>query len=99
MSKRELIIALVITFIVVMLWITSDVYHARTQNITDQPSADILEPVDPNFDTSVLTQPSPSPLPVLTPPPSAPSPTPTFRPSPSFSTPVSSTSAQPSPLL
>src|SRR5438270_10237607 len=93
MSKREFVIAVIITCIVILAWIASDIYHAKTQQSIDQPSADLLEPVDPNFDLSVLNQQSPTLPPVAQPAPSS-TPTPSLSPSPS-----PSPSITPSPTL
>lgn len=54
MEKKEFVLVIIFTFVVVMIWIASDIYHTHS-NITISPKLkQTLEPVDPNFDTATL---------------------------------------------
>lgn len=54
MNKKELVIVLVITFLVVIIWVISDIIHQRSQ-ITIKPELqEASEPLDPAFDVSTL---------------------------------------------
>lgn len=110
MVKKELIIILVATFIVVMAWIVFDIIHSIKSKRTVSPDLQTaLEPIDPNFDTVTLdtiSKLSLTPLiiqPIIVPT-QAPTPAPTLAPTPKPSptpsplpTPVSSSSPLPSP--
>src|SRR5687768_3242420 len=93
MSKKGWIIVLIMTFIVLILWVATDIYLTRPQTPADDRLKKALEPLDPNLDLSPLKQldqdqkslnsqalVAPSPTPVPSP---SPSPLPSLTPSPS----------------
>ncbi len=54
MSKKEFITILAITLIVIIVWVTSDLVHTRS-NSKDLPDVQkYLEPLEPNFDKQTL---------------------------------------------
>jgi hypothetical protein len=93
MSKKELVIILIITFIVIIIWVVSDIFHSKPSVPLDPKLETILEPVDPNFDQETLAKLKnislKSPPPIST----KPNPTPTPLPRPSSSPIESSSSA------
>ena len=54
MNKREWLIAAVLTFITLVSWVVFDIIH--TQQAVEIPPEvqEVLEPLDPNFNTQVL---------------------------------------------
>lgn len=68
MNKKEFIIILTSTFIAIMVWIVSDIYHTKASIPIDPKLQKILDPVDPNFDSETLkliqNPPVASPLPI-----------------------------------
>ena len=105
MRKKEFISVLVITLVVVVVWVISDLIHTHSasQNLPDVKA--YLDPVDPSFDQQTLSKinnlstPAPAPTagPLFTPGPSAsPSPIPLFTPAPlPTASPIASASASP----
>jgi len=87
MKKREFITVLVITLIVVVVWVVSDLVHTKSsaQGLPDVKN--YTDPVDPNFDQDTLNKisslstpaPAPSGAPVAT---AAPTASPSATPSP-----------------
>lgn len=56
MSRKEFIVVLIITFIVVIIWIIADIIHTQP-SVTKDPKIDkLIEPLNPNFDESVTNQ-------------------------------------------
>lgn len=89
MSKREFVVILVITLIVVAVWVVSDLVHTRS---TSQSLPDVKgysDSVDPQFDKDVLGKISslatPAPAPSGAPPVASPSPVLSPSPSPKAS--------------
>ncbi len=54
MNKKEFIIILTSTFIAVMVWIASDIYHTKSSVPLDPKLQTILDPVEPNLDSETL---------------------------------------------
>ena len=56
MNTKEFIVLLITTFVVVIVWIASDIYHTKA-NIPILPTLQqALEPLDPNLDKATLDQ-------------------------------------------
>lgn len=56
MNKKESVIVLIITFVVVVIWIISDVWHTQSSEPLDAKIPKLLEPFDPNFDMETVNQ-------------------------------------------
>lgn len=54
MTKKEWLIAAIITFVSIIAWLAFDVIHTRSKVEIPQKIQDVLEPVNPNFDTQGL---------------------------------------------
>lgn len=54
MTKKQWLIAAILTFITICIWVTSDILHARSQVEIPSNLQQIIEPIDPNFDTQGL---------------------------------------------
>lgn len=54
MTRKEWLIAAMITFFSIMAWMVFDVIHTRSKVEIPQKIQDVLEPVNPNFDTQAL---------------------------------------------
>lgn len=54
MSGRQFLYILIATLITVLLWITSDILHTRSQTDVSTPVQDVLDPVDTTFDQEVI---------------------------------------------
>lgn len=56
MNKKEFVIILTFTFIVVMIWIASEVIHARPSPPVNEKIKILIDPIDPNFDATTLSK-------------------------------------------
>lgn len=54
MNKKEFIVILIITFLVIMVWIIAEIIHSKPSVSVDPKLKQLLDPIDPNFDTSTL---------------------------------------------
>lgn len=54
MNRKEFVIILIITFLVIMVWIVAEIIHSKPSVSTDSKLQGLLDPVDPNFDQSIL---------------------------------------------
>lgn len=54
MNKKEFMIILIITFFVIMVWIIAEIIHSKPSVPVDPKLQQLLDPIDPNFDTSTL---------------------------------------------
>ena len=56
MSKKELLIAAIFTFITIAAWVIFDIIHARAQVEIPQKTKEVMEPISPDFNTQVLQE-------------------------------------------
>lgn len=56
MNRKEFVVVLIFTFIVIVIWIIADIIYAEPSITVDPRVQKLLEPVDPTFDTSILEQ-------------------------------------------
>ncbi len=54
MTKKEILIISIATFVTICAWVVFDVIHARSKVEISQKTQEIIEPLSPNFDLSVL---------------------------------------------
>ncbi len=54
MTKKELLIAAVLTFITVFAWTIFNALHARAKVEVSPKVQEIIEPINPNFNTQSL---------------------------------------------
>ena len=54
MSNKDLLILSILTFITVVVWILSDVYHAATTSTITPLEKKLIEPLKPSFDQEVI---------------------------------------------
>lgn len=54
MTRKEWFIAVILTFVTICAWVIFDIIHARSQVEIPTNLQNLTEPVDPNFNTSVL---------------------------------------------
>lgn len=54
MNKKEWLIAVILTFITFCAWVVFDIVHTRKQVEIPSNLQNLIEPIDPNFNTSVL---------------------------------------------
>lgn len=54
MSKKEWLIAAIFTFITILAWVVFDTIHARSKIEISPKVQELIEPVDPNFNTRSL---------------------------------------------
>lgn len=57
MNRKEWLVAIIIIFITICVWVISDILHTRAKVGTPQAIQEILEPINPDFDTAVLETP------------------------------------------
>lgn len=53
MSKKWLIIG-ILTFLTICAWVVSDILHSRASVEIPPETQTVIEPIDPNFNTSVI---------------------------------------------
>lgn len=54
MNRKEFLFLIVATFIVIMIWVTSDIIHTHSSIVIDSKLQETLEDVNPNFDSNTL---------------------------------------------
>ncbi len=54
MTRKEWLIAAILTLVTVLAWVVFDILHTRSQVEIPQKIQEVLEPVNPEFDTSNL---------------------------------------------
>ena len=56
MNRKEFVVVLVLTFIVIIIWIITDIIHTRPSVEVDPKVQNIIEPISPDFDQETLKQ-------------------------------------------
>ena len=56
MNRKELLIAVILTFITISAWVIFDIIHTRQQVEISPQLKQIIEPVDPQFDLKALEE-------------------------------------------
>lgn len=54
MTRREWYIAVILTFLTICAWVVFDIIHTSKQVEIPTNLQNLIEPIDPNFNTSVL---------------------------------------------
>lgn len=54
MTKKELFIIVIATFITILAWATFDILHTRANVEISPELQQVIEPLDPNFDTEAI---------------------------------------------
>lgn len=54
MTKKQWLVAAILTFITICAWVAFDILHARSQVEISPKLQDIIEPLSPDFDISGL---------------------------------------------
>lgn len=54
MTKKEWLIAAILTFITILAWVTFDILHARAKIEITPKVQEIIEPINPNFNIQSL---------------------------------------------
>lgn len=57
MSRKEWLIAAILTLITICAWVVFDIIHARSQVEIPPKLQQVIEPIDPNFNTESLSAP------------------------------------------
>ncbi|MBI2017558.1 hypothetical protein HYS92_00760 [Candidatus Daviesbacteria bacterium] len=53
-TKKEWLIATILTFITVCAWVIFDILHTRSQVEIPPNLQQVIEPINPNFETAVF---------------------------------------------
>lgn len=53
-SKKEFVIILAITFVVIMVWIIADIAHSRPNKTLNPRIQTLIQPIEVNFDTETV---------------------------------------------
>lgn len=56
MTRKEWLIATILTFITICAWVIFDILHTRAQVEISPKIQEIIEPVNPEFNTSGIEQ-------------------------------------------
>ncbi|MBI2040159.1 hypothetical protein HYT18_03730 [Candidatus Microgenomates bacterium] len=54
MTRKEWLIAVIFTFITIIAWVAFDIIHTSSQVEIPTDIQQLIEPLNPNLDTSVL---------------------------------------------
>lgn len=54
MTKKEWLIAVIITFITICAWVVFNILHTKTKVEIPTKIQEIIEPINPEFNTEVL---------------------------------------------
>ena len=54
MNKKQWLIATILTFLTICAWVVFDILHTRAKIEIPPKTQEIIEPISPDFDTSVL---------------------------------------------
>ena len=54
MTKKEWLIAAILTFVTIVAWVVFDILHTRAQVEISPKLQEVIEPIDPNFNTKSL---------------------------------------------
>ena len=54
MTKKEWLVAVIITFITICAWVVFDIYHARSQVEIPPKTKEVIEPINPELNTGAL---------------------------------------------
>ncbi len=54
MTKKEWLIAAVLTFITILAWVIADVIHTRSEVQISQKLQEVIEPISPDFNIQNL---------------------------------------------
>lgn len=54
MNKKQWLIATILTFITICAWVIFDIVHVRSQVEISPKLQEVIEPIDPNFNTGNL---------------------------------------------
>ncbi len=54
MTRKELLIAAILTFVIILAWVVSDIIHERTKVEIPTNLQQDIEPISPDFDTKAL---------------------------------------------
>lgn len=54
MTRKEWLIAAVLTFITILAWVVFDILHTRAKVEIPQQQEEVIEPISPDFNTKGL---------------------------------------------
>lgn len=54
MTKKEWLIAAILTLVTIVAWVIFDILHTRAQVEISPKLQEIIEPINPNFNTKAL---------------------------------------------
>lgn len=54
MTRKEWLIAAILTFVTICAWVIFDILHTRAQVEIPQKLQEVIEPISPDFDTKAL---------------------------------------------
>lgn len=54
MTRKEWLIAAILTFVTLCAWVIFDILHTRAQVEISPKLQEVIEPIDPNFNTKIL---------------------------------------------
>lgn len=54
MTRKEWLVAAILTFMTICAWVIFDILHTRAQVEIPQKLQEVIEPISPDFDTKAL---------------------------------------------
>lgn len=54
MTRKEWLIAAIMTLVTIVAWVTTDIIHTRSEVQIPQKLQEVIEPIDPNFNIESL---------------------------------------------
>lgn len=56
MNRKEFLVVAIATLITVIAWVVFDIIHARQSTEISPKLQEVINPIDPNFDTGALNE-------------------------------------------
>lgn len=56
MTKKQWLVAAILTFVTICAWVVFDILHARSEVEISPKLQDVIEPLNPEFDISGLEE-------------------------------------------
>ncbi len=56
MTGKQVMLILIATFITLVIWVSADIIHSRSQLKIDPEVEQLLEPISPTFDSQTINE-------------------------------------------
>ncbi len=56
MGQKQILTIVIATFLTLVIWVTTDIIHSRSEVRIDPEVAKLLEPISPTFDSEIIDE-------------------------------------------